>query len=144
MSEKRYFTVDEANALVPRLESSFGRIMRLRGTLRGAIAELEALGEPTDAQSLKRAGGTPEARAARGKARALVEALTEELNVVQELGVQVKDLEVGLCDFVCHHLGREVLLCWKLGEKHVAFWHELTTGFAGRRPIDQSFERTLH
>src|SRR5262245_22480949 len=135
MSEgHRYFTVDEANALVPRLEAAFGRILRLRAQLRAAGAELEKLGESTDHDSLRRSDGAAEAVAARGRALAMLETLTEELNAIHELGVQVKDLDIGLCDFVARREGRDVLLCWRLGEKRVGFWHELTTGFAGRRP----------
>ncbi len=144
MADRRYFTVDEANALLPALESAFGRILRLRVQLRAAGTELEKLGESTDHDSLRRTDGTPEAIAARGKALAMLETLTEELNTLHELGVQVKDLDTGLCDFVARREGRDVLLCWRLGEKHIGYWHELTTGFAGRHPIDDSFERTLH
>jgi hypothetical protein len=144
MTKQRYFTVDEANDLVPALESAFGRIMWLRVQLRKAGADLEKLGEATDHDSLQRTEGPPEAVAARGRARGLLEALTQELNDINDLGVQVKDVDTGLCDFVARREGRDVLLCWKLGEKSVAFWHELTTGFAGRKPIDGSFARTLH
>ena len=143
MSDARYFTVDEANALVPRLESAFGRIVRLRSELQVVGAQLMKLGEPTDASSLRRSDGTVEAQAARGRARGLLEALTEEIEVLQEIGVQIKDLDGGLCDFVAQREGREVLLCWKFGEKHIAYWHELDTGFSGRRPIDHAFERLL-
>jgi hypothetical protein len=144
MSDTHYFTVDEANQLVPRLETAFQRMLALRVQLRSAGAELERLGEPTDAEGLRREGGPPEAQAARGRALALLEALNEELEALTTIGVQVKDLDVGLCDFVARREGRDVLLCWRLGEKEVGFWHELTTGFAGRRPIDRAFARTLH
>ncbi len=140
----RYFTVDEANALVPRLEAAFGRILRLRAQLRAVGSQLEKMGESTDHDSLRRSDGPPEALAARGRALAMLEMLTEELNGLHELGVQVKDLDIGLCDFVARRDGRDVLLCWRLGEKSIGFWHELTTGFAGRRPIDESFQRLLH
>jgi len=144
MAEHRYFTVDEANALVPRLESAFGRILRVRAQLRAAGAELERLGEPTDHDALHRSDGTPEAVAARGRALAMLEMLTEELSALHEIGVQVKDLDSGLCDFVARREGRDVLLCWRLGEKEIAWWHELTNGFAGRKPLDGGFERLLH
>ena len=144
MDAPKYFTVDEANALVPALESAFQRILALRVQLRAAGAELGKLGEPTDAEGLAREGGTPEARAARGKARALLETLGEELHGLGELGVQVKDIDTGLCDFVARRDGRDVYLCWRMGEKQVEFWHELSAGFAGRQPIDGAFARSLH
>jgi len=52
-----------------------------------------------------------------------------------ELGVQVKDLDEGLLDFPARHRGDDVLLCWKLGEPEVAWWHGLEEGFAGRKPL---------
>ena len=56
---------------------------------------------------------------------------------INELGVQVKDLDRGLIDFPARHpqTGETVLLCWELGEPEIAYWHELETGFAGRKPL---------
>jgi hypothetical protein len=48
----------------------------------------------------------------------------------------VKDLDLGLLDFPAHHDGREVELCWHVGEESVGFWHEIGEGYAGRKPID--------
>ncbi|MSP60735.1 MAG: DUF2203 family protein [Myxococcales bacterium] len=144
MADTRYFTVDEANTLVPRLEGSFNRMMQLRGELRRAGAELERMGEQVDPSSLASEEGPPELRSTRGRVRGLLDALSDELSDLEEIGVQVKDLDTGLCDLVARHDGRDVLLCWRLGEKHFEFWHELEGGFSGRRPIDQTFERTLH
>lgn len=144
MADTRYFTVEEANRLVPQLEAAFQRMLALRVQLRSAGKLLEELGEPTDRAGLERADGTPEARAARGRARGLLETLSEELEELAESGVQVKDLDVGLCDFVARREGRDVLLCWRLGEKEVAYWHEVHTGFSGRQPIDGAFAGTLH
>jgi hypothetical protein len=62
-----------------------------------------------------------------------LEACVEELAL---LGVQVKDAETGLLDFPARREGEDVLLCWRLGEDEVAWWHGLEEGFAGRRPID--------
>ena len=54
---------------------------------------------------------------------------------LHELGVQVKDLDSGLVDFPAFREGERVLLCWRLGEDEVAFWHGLEDGFAGRQPL---------
>ena len=71
-----------------------------------------------------------EANATLSEVRPLVDQL-------HELGVQVKDLDRGLIDFPARHpqTGDTVLLCWELGEPEVAYWHELETGFAGRKPL---------
>jgi hypothetical protein len=61
---------------------------------------------------------------------------------IDEIGVQVKDLEKGLLDFPCVVDGQTVLLCWKLGEKEIGFWHTTEDGFAGRKPLDARFGKT--
>jgi hypothetical protein len=144
--EKRYFTVAEANALLPALEARFGMVMQLRAQLRNAYAALEHAGEPPTPESLLKRDGPDELRKLRGRFRALLEALTEELAAVEELGVAVKDLDIGLCDFLGERDGRDVWLCWQYGEKQVAFWHELDAGFAGRRPLHDPAapDRLLH
>lgn len=63
-----------------------------------------------------------------------IEALLRE---IAELGVEVKDPNEGLVDFRAERRGREIYLCWKLGEgDRIAFWHDLDTGFAGRKIIE--------
>jgi hypothetical protein len=141
--EKRLFSVDEANSLIPGLEVRFGMVIRLRAQLRSTYEELEKMGETPDAESLARSDGTPEARRARGRFRALMEALGEELEAIELTGVLVKDLDIGLCDFLGQREGREVWLCWQYGEKQVGFWHDLEAGFAGRQPIDPTKSESL-
>jgi len=58
------------------------------------------------------------------------------VNAIHGRGAIVKDLDEGLVDFPALRDGEEVLLCWRLGEERVAYWHGLDTGFAGRRPLD--------
>ena len=65
------------------------------------------------------------------QARALARAVDD----IVELGVEVKDLDEGLVDFPARREGEDVLLCWRLGEDEVGFWHSLEDGFAGRKPL---------
>lgn len=141
---KRYFTVAEANAMVPWLEDKLRRILLLRATLRTVGVRLSQLGEPLTQESIERVGGEPELVAARARAKGLVAALGDELRRFAEAGVEVKDLETGLCDFVALREGRDVYLCWRLGEKQVGHWHELAAGFAGRQPLESAEARLLH
>jgi hypothetical protein len=55
---------------------------------------------------------------------------------IENTGCLLKDLDTGLIDFPCEWEGREVYLCWKLGEPAIRFWHGIEEGFAGRKPID--------
>src|SRR6185295_12717832 len=65
-----------------------------------------------------------------------LEQINEHLQAVQELGVLVKEVDTGLCDFPCMLEGRIVYLCWKLGEPEVQWWHEIHDGFGGRQRIE--------
>jgi hypothetical protein len=145
-SEKRYFTVADANALVPALEVRFSKVMQLRGQLRQAYDALEKAGEEPTAETLERSDGPDDLLRLRGRFRALLEALTEELAAVEGLGVSVKDLDLGLCDFLGEKDGRDVWLCWQYGEKSVGFWHELGEGFGSRHALAgaPSSARLLH
>jgi hypothetical protein len=61
--------------------------------------------------------------------------IKDTLAEIDSIGVQVKDLDIGLLDFPCEVDGQVVLLCWKLGEKSITHWHGVSEGFAGRKPV---------
>ena len=77
----------------------------------------------------------PDVAAAAAEVEQASQELVGVVDELQALGVQVKDLDRGLVDFPCVHRGREILLCWELGEEEVAYWHGADEGFAGRRPL---------
>ncbi len=64
--------------------------------------------------------------------------ITSLIERVQSYGCELKDIEMGLIDFRASKDGREVYLCWKLGEEHIAYWHDLDTGYAGRQPLEDA------
>ena len=78
-------------------------------------------------------------KAERSKAEQRLRDSFAEINAI---GVQVKDLDIGLLDFPCEVEGQTVLLCWKLGEKSITHWHGTEEGFAGRKPIDERIARS--
>lgn len=116
----RYFTLDEAQALVPRLTEWLGLARR-------SLAELREVAERM------RTDRRPELAREMVRLRREIEAVLREID---ELGVAVKGLDEGLCDFRALRAGEEVYLCWKLGEPRIAWWHPLEAGFAGRQPVD--------
>ncbi len=77
-------------------------------------------------------------RAQREKA---IQAAKDTLSEINAIGVQVKDLDIGLLDFPCMVDGEVVLLCWKMGEETISHWHGTEEGFAGRKPIDERMGR---
>jgi hypothetical protein len=69
--------------------------------------------------------------------------LREAVEEIESLGCLVKDLDIGLVDFPSRVAGRDVYLCWKLGEPHIQFWHYVEEGFAGRKPLDKETIRQM-
>lgn len=129
----RYFTVEEANVLLPRLRPLLREAQDLKRRADAAQSELDALLPPAGGN-----GHARDPRALRLRARdvgQLTRRLQRTTQAVQALGCEVKDLEMGLVDFPALRDGREVCLCWNVDEVAVAFWHDREAGYQGRRPL---------
>ena len=131
----RTFTLDEAQMLLPILESLLKQAINGKKLIEDVDAELQET-----AHRVFLNGGTmlnvvhlAGRKAEREKAiRRVKDALAE----IDATGVQVKDLDIGLLDFPCKVEGEVLLLCWKLGEATINNWHSTSEGFARRKPID--------
>ncbi len=132
----RTFTLDEAQSLLPVLESLLRTAIAGKKILDEADAEQQALQHRIFLSGGMFLDVVPLARrkAERTKAEQRVK---DALGEIDSIGVQVKDLGIGLLDFPCEVEGQIILLCWKLGEKSITHWHGVQEGFAGRKPIDQ-------
>ncbi len=125
-SFRKLFTVQEANALLPRLRELLDDLTLHRDALREKAPRLEPI--------LRAAG-------ANGGGRVGSEYGVEAYNLylaigrIHELGVLLKDLDMGLLDFPHEREGRIVFLCWHPPEERVGYWHEIEAGYAGRRPL---------
>ena len=133
---ERTFTLDEAQSLLPVLESLLRNAIKAKKTVDEADAEQQALQHRVFLNGGMFLDIVPLARrkAERVKAEQRVK---DALAEIDSIGVQVKDLDTGLLDFPCEVEGQTILLCWKLGEKAITHWHGVQEGFAGRKPIDQ-------
>jgi hypothetical protein len=128
MSE-RIFSLEEAKALLPRLRTILA----------------EGADEWNRVKSLN-----PQIQKARDKAQfdghspygvEYIETVTHLMLLLQQirdLGIHLKDVERGLCDFPYMKDGKVVYLCWQLGEETIEYWHDIETGFAGREPLDDT------
>ena len=134
----KIFTLDEAQTLLPVLEALLRRAQDQGRRCAEIEVELEQL-----RQQIVLAGGmhVDVAKAARRRAERdkSLQDTKDALAEIEAIGVQVKDLEKGLLDFPCVMDGKTVLLCWKLGEEEIAFWHSVEDGFSGRKPLDARF-----
>jgi len=128
----RHFSLDEAERLLPRLSGLLQRMQELKhehDQLQESVWKFE--GKMRSNGHLLEAE-LNQARQEMAKTGAQVNGLIEE---VQALGCELKDVDQGLVDFRTVMEGREVCLCWRLGEPSIGWWHDLETGFAGRQPL---------
>ena len=134
---RRYFTVEEANRALPLVRAIVADIVRQWQI----VSDLEQRLAPVlDRRRTSRAEEDPyDAELASRQAELSREQATFRayLNELEKLGVELKGAHIGLCDFPSLRDGREVYLCWKLGESEVSHWHELHAGFSGRQPIER-------
>ena len=132
----RSFTLDEAQSLLPILESLLRTAINANKVVEEADGEQQALQHRVFLNGGMFLDIVPLARRKAERAKAEQRA-KDALAEIDSIGVQVKDLNIGLLDFPCEVEGKIILLCWKLGEKAITHWHGVQEGFAGRKPIDQ-------
>ena len=128
----RYFTVEEANLELPRLRQWLPRLQARR---RRLDVVQHKLGELTVKAATNGNLLEEEVHGTQREVKRLTEELNKLLAKISDLGCEIKDIEQGLVDFPSLREGREIYLCWRLGEPEVAFWHELDAGFSGRQPL---------
>ena len=123
---ERLFTVEEANALIPELREILDEAALHRDALREKAPHME----PILRAAISNGGG-------RVGSEYGLEAYKLYLAVkrIRELGVVLKDLDMGLLDFPHEREGRVVFLCWHPPEESVGYWHEIEAGYAGRQPL---------
>jgi hypothetical protein len=131
----RTFTLREAQSMLPVLESLLRKSIESKALIEEIDEEFSTLSE----RIFLNGGMMVDVRAcARRKAERekAIQVAKDTLSEINAIGVQVKDLEIGLLDFPCRVNGEIVLLCWKMGEPTITHWHNTEEGYAGRRPID--------
>ena len=138
MTPLKLFTLEEANQLLPEVR----QILKEMRSCQGQIQKLEEK-KAVEELSWLREDGTvsPEAQKQVVHLQRQIELegkqFEEEMEKLNHLGGQIKGLEEGLVDFFSQRGGGLVCLCWKEGEDQIRFWHDLESGFAGRRPIEE-------
>ena len=134
----RYFTLDEARASLPVVGRSIREAVHCRTRYKEAERAIQNL-----TQRILMLGGvsvdTAAAEAWKNQYDSSGTALKTAVDRIEEMGVVVKDLDVGLVDFPTLFEGEEVYLCWRMDEADIDHWHGVNEGFAGRKPIDRHF-----
>lgn len=136
----RTFTLDEAQVLLPVLESLLRRSIEGKQLIEKIEAEFQEV-----SQRIFLGGGTrvdiAHLAVRKAEKEKALQRVKDALAEIDATGVQVKDLDIGLLDFPCRVQDQVILLCWKLGEKQITHWHGLEEGFQGRKPIDETIAR---
>ena len=134
------FTLDEAQSLLPVLESLLKRAIESKTAAEVIEAELSEL-----SRRIYVSGGmhidVTKIAAQRTAMKAHENRAREIVSEIDDIGVQLKDLDIGLLYFPCRDEDEVVLLCWKMGEESIDFWHTEESGFRGRQPVDDRFLR---
>ena len=138
--KKKNFTLDEAQNLLPVMESL------LRTSMEGKreIEEIEEEFKRVKHSVFLRGGAQLDIVALsrrRAQSDKAIQRVKDALAEIESIGALVKDLDIGLIDFPCQVDGTTLLLCWKFGEDRIRHWHGTNEGFAGRKPIDERIAR---
>jgi len=131
----RTFTLREAQSMLPILESLLRRSIESKALIEEIDHEFNELTERIflNGGTLVNVRAYAARKAEREKA---IRSAKDTLSEINAIGVQVKDLDIGLLDFPCKVDGEIVLLCWRMGEPTISYWHGTEEGYAGRQPID--------
>lgn len=134
------FTIDEAQSLLPVLESLLKRAIEGKGAAEQVEANLSEL-----SRRIYLSGGMrvnlAEVAQQRTDMESHLQRVRESIAEIDSIGVQVKDLDTGLLDFPFRLDEEIVLLCWRMGETAIEHWHTVDAGFQGRQPVDERFRR---
>src|SRR6516225_2080973 len=127
MGEERIFTLAEARNLLPTLRTLLEEVNKEWKRMRELNPEIQKARDNAQLNGFTKAGV---------EYVESVSHLTSLIHQIQEMGVLIKDVDKGLCDFPYMKDGRMVYLCWQMGEDSIQYWHDVETGFAGREPLD--------
>ncbi len=119
---RRYLSYEEATSCLPQVRQAVVELQALRAQLRCVRAALEST-PSEEREPLER------------RVQEILQAMSEAVRRIEEAGGELKDLDLGLVDFLTLRAGEPVYYCWQLGEPEIRYWHGLEEGFAGRKPI---------
>jgi len=136
----RYFTLDQAQRLIPEVERHVRDALFHKAEMQLASQEMERTVDRVRVSGGARLDPAHQ-RELRARRDASVKALQKALGSIEETGALVKDLDIGLLDFMTRYRSQNVCLCWKLGEDAIRFWHGEEEGFRGRKQIDEEFRK---
>lgn len=137
--EKKYFTLDEANEMLPYIRLNLKELRELKREIAEKIVEMENKG--LDLQKMTQTENLSETEKSNlAELQMLADQVQDLVYEMTGQGILLKDIEKGLVDFYCQMPGEEVFLCWQDGEDEIQFFHSTDSGFSGRRSL---YERSI-
>ena len=137
----RFYDLDEANAAIPEvrtilesLRDQRAELIRLRDEVLAHAADDEVRGEGRG-DSTTEAKIDADVRVLRLRMQGVIDRMQAGVVRIDEMGITLREIETGLIDFPALASGRQIWLCWRLGEDDVVWWHELSDGFSGRKAL---------
>lgn len=127
MVEKRYLNLNEAQEMLPQVQKSLSKLMEINKALN-VLKSMSIKYEDKYEDVYKEV-------VMNKKFFELNYLFFKELENLLNFGCIVKDLNIGLVDFFSRHRGKEIFLCWKIGEERITYWHEVGNSFTGRKPV---------
>lgn len=124
----RYFTLEEANALIPRVTEILASAQEIKTSIEKKVNQW---------REVQHNMGEVDEAVIRGQVDFMATQLEAKLGEITAMGALPKDLEMGLVDFPSRFDGKEIYLCWKSGEDKIEHWHSLTEGFGGRKRLQE-------
>jgi hypothetical protein len=140
----RFYDLDDANARLPELREILAALREQRGELirlRDQVLERQEAVEAGTGRATEGSADSEdpvsddELRLIRLRMQGVIDQMQAGVARIDALGIALRDIESGLIDFPALVSGRQVCLCWRLGEGDVEWWHEMTSGFSGRQPL---------
>ena len=137
----RFYDLDEANAAIPEvrtilesLRDQRAELIRLRDEVLAHASEDETRGEGRG-DATTEAKTDADVRVLRLRMQGVIDRMQAGVVRIDEMGITLREIETGLIDFPALASGRQIWLCWRLGEGDVEWWHELSEGFSGRQTL---------
>lgn len=137
---RQYVTIEEANAMLKELRTSFRLLFQLHLHVKTLMADLEeeGLAPRSDDFDVEIEDASEDAILARGQLRAVIDLMKEELDRLRSLGANVRDIETGAVTWYARHACQgDILLSWHVGEVEIEHWIEVGTGHVKRRPLHE-------
>lgn len=144
---KKYFTIEEANELIPTLEYKMPRLLQMKRDIATFVTMLTKKGIKVEELFAMTDTQDDELLSYKEKLDRLSSVLHAAMAEIQELGCLVKDMDLGLIDFYGMHNGEEVFYCWQMGESKIRYWHKASEGFSKRQPLydeEDSEQKVYH